>query len=91
VGSQVAVPGIKIGETSGLLHCRYGHNLWKSQLPGVAVEKDRPEITIIAEPMSEEAVTDHTKQTLANEDVVLKSLRDHPGKSGADCGRCDPF
>ena len=36
-------------------------------------------MTIVAEPMSEEAVADHTKQALANEDVVLRALRDHPG------------
>ena len=35
-------------------------------------------MTIIAEPMSEEAIADHTKQALANEDVVLRALRDHP-------------
>ena len=46
---------------------------------GLTDEKDRPEMTIIAEPMSEEAVADHTKQALANEDVVLQALRDHPG------------
>jgi hypothetical protein len=33
---------------------------------------------LVAEPMSEEAVADHTKQAMANEDVVLKALRDHP-------------
>ena len=46
---------------------------------GLTDEKDRPEMTIVAEPMSEEAVADHTKQALANEDVVLRALRDHPG------------
>lgn len=45
---------------------------------GLIDEKDRAEITIIAEPMSEEAVADHHKQTLANEDAVLKAMRDHP-------------
>jgi len=49
------------------------------QVPtGLLDEKDRPEITIIAEPMSEEAIADHSKQTLANEDGVLRTLRDHP-------------
>ena len=33
-------------------------------------------MTIVAEPMSEEAVADHSEQTLANEDVVLRALRD---------------
>jgi hypothetical protein len=54
---------------------------------GLTDEKDRPEMTIIAEPMSEEAVADHTKQTLANEDVVLRALRDHPEWSYAQIAR----
>jgi hypothetical protein len=37
--------------------------------------------------MSEEAVADHTKQTLANEDVVLRALRDHPEWSYAQIAR----
>jgi hypothetical protein len=45
---------------------------------GLRDEWDEPEVTIIAEPMSEEAAADHQKQALANEDVVLRSLRDHP-------------
>jgi hypothetical protein len=40
--------------------------------------KARPVMTIVAEPMSEEAAADHAKLTLANTDVVLRSLRDHP-------------
>ena len=44
-------------------------------------------MTIIAEPMSEEAVADHAKQTLANEDVVLRALRDHPEWSYAQICR----
>jgi hypothetical protein len=54
---------------------------------GLADEKDREEMTIIAEPMSEEAVADHAKQAMANEDVVLRSLRDHPEKSWAQIAR----
>jgi hypothetical protein len=54
---------------------------------GLADEKQRPEMTIIAEPMSEEAVTDHAKQTRTNEDVVLKALRDHPDWSLAQIAR----
>ena len=54
---------------------------------GMHDEKDRAEMTIIAEPMSEEAVADHTKEALANEDVVLKSLRDQPGMSYAAIAR----
>ena len=40
-------------------------------------------MTIVADPMSEEAVADHAKQILANEDVVLRALRDHPDLSMA--------
>jgi hypothetical protein len=54
---------------------------------GLADEMDRPEMTVVAEPMSEEAVADHTKQTLANEDVVLRALRDHPDWSYAQIAR----
>jgi hypothetical protein len=50
---------------------------------GLADEKGREEMTIIAEPMSEEAVADHAKQALANEDVVLQALRHHPDWSFA--------
>jgi hypothetical protein len=45
---------------------------------GMIDEKDRPEMTIVAEPMSEEAVADQAQQAMANEDVVLRALRDHP-------------
>ena len=54
---------------------------------GFADRRDRPVMTIVAEPMSEEAVADHTKQTLANEDVVLRALRDHPEWSWAQIAR----
>jgi hypothetical protein len=45
---------------------------------GYIDRKARPVMTIVAEPMSEEAAADHAKLTLANTDVVLRSLRDHP-------------
>jgi hypothetical protein len=45
---------------------------------GFLDKRERPVKTIIAEPMSEEAAADHTKQALANEDVVLLALHDHP-------------
>jgi hypothetical protein len=48
---------------------------------GLTDEKDRPETTIVAEPMSEEAVADHIKQTLSNEDAVLKLLHQNPSWS----------
>ncbi len=51
---------------------------------GLLDEKELPEMTIVAEPMSEEAMANHTKQTLANEDVVLLALRDHPDWSYAE-------
>jgi hypothetical protein len=54
---------------------------------GLIDEKDRSEMTIVAEPMSEEAVADHSKQTLANDDVVLRALRDHPDWSFARIAR----
>jgi hypothetical protein len=58
------------------------------QVPtGLTDKKDRSEMTIIAEPMSEEAVADHTKQAMANEDVVLRALRDQPGRSLAQMAR----
>ena len=44
-------------------------------------------MTIIAEPMSEEAVVDHVKQTLANEDAVLLAIRDHPDWSLSQIAR----
>ncbi len=37
--------------------------------------------------MSEEAIADHAKQTLANEDAVLLSLRDHPDWSWSQIAR----
>jgi hypothetical protein len=45
---------------------------------GLLDEWDEPEVTIIAEPMSEEAAADQQKQALANDDIVLRSMRDHP-------------
>jgi hypothetical protein len=54
---------------------------------GLIDENDRPEMTIIAEPMSEEAVADHGKQTLANEDVVLWAINEHPDWSYAQICR----
>ncbi len=55
----------------------FGYSLRKVDT-GLIDEKGRPEVTVIAEPMSEEAVADHGKQTLANADAVLLALRDHP-------------
>jgi hypothetical protein len=54
---------------------------------GFIDRRDRPVMTIVAETMSEEAVADHAQQTLANEDVVLRALRDHPEWSFAQMAR----
>lgn len=54
---------------------------------GFIDRKDRPVMTIVAEPMSEEALAEHKKQTLANTDVVLKLLRSHPDWSWSQMAR----
>jgi hypothetical protein len=54
---------------------------------GFLDRKERPVMTIIAEPLSEEAAADHTKQSLANEDVVLRMLKEHPEWSFARMAR----
>jgi hypothetical protein len=54
---------------------------------GFIDRRDRPVMTIVAEPMSEEAVADHTKQTRTNEDAVLQALRDHPDWSWSRIAR----
>jgi len=64
----------------------FGYRL-RSVPTGFNDRRDRPVMTIIAEPMSEEAVANHTKQSLANEDVVLCALRDHPEWSLATIAR----
>lgn len=63
-----------------------GYRLRKVET-GLRDETRRPEMTIVAEPMSEEAVADHSKQMTANEDVVLRALRDHPDWSYAQICR----
>jgi hypothetical protein len=50
-------------------------------------EKGRPEMTIVAEPMSDEAVADARKQATANENVVLRTLRDKPDWSYAQIAK----
>jgi hypothetical protein len=50
---------------------------------GLSDERERLEMTIVAEPMSDEAIADHAKQALANEDVVLRALRYNPSWSFA--------
>jgi hypothetical protein len=63
-----------------------GYRLRKVET-GLIDENDRPEMTIIAEPMSDEALADHGKQALANEDVVLQMLRLRPDWSYAQMCR----
>jgi hypothetical protein len=50
---------------------------------GFVDRKGRPVMTVVAEPMSEEAVAEHKKQVVANEDVVLLAMREHPDWSYA--------
>ena len=74
------------GKIRGPDFAPFGYRL--RQVPtGLLDEKGRPEMTIIAEPMSEEAVADHSRQTTANENVVLRALRDHPEWSYAQICR----
>jgi|tagenome__1003787_1003787.scaffolds.fasta_scaffold20973219_3 hypothetical protein len=48
---------------------------------GFVDHRDRPVMTVVAEPMSEEAAADHAKQNLYNEDKVLEALNDDPERS----------
>ena len=45
---------------------------------GFTDQRARPVMTVVGEPMSEEAVADAAKQALARGDAVLVSIRDHP-------------
>ncbi len=54
---------------------------------GLIDERGRPEVTVVAEPLSEEAAANQAKQALANEDAVLIMVRDHPDWSQADMAR----
>lgn len=46
---------------------------------GYRDKRDRPVMTIIAEPQSEDEAAEQTREALADEDVVLVALRDDPG------------
>jgi AAA domain len=70
------------GKIRGPDFAALGYRL-RSVETGFVDRRERPVMTIVADPMSEEAVADHAKQTLANEDVVLRALRDHPDLSMA--------
>jgi AAA domain len=48
---------------------------------GFKDRRDRPVMTIVAEPMSDEAVATLTKESLDNENRVLWALKNHPGAS----------
>ncbi len=54
---------------------------------GLTDTRDRPEMTVVAEPMSDEALANRAKQALANQDVVLKALRQAPNPSYAQIAR----
>jgi hypothetical protein len=64
----------------------FGYRL-RNVTTGFTDRREREVMTIIAEPMSEEAAADHAKQATANEDVVLRALRDHPDWSYAQIAR----
>jgi AAA domain len=65
------------GKIRGPDFSAFGYSL-RAVPTGLFDEKNRQEMTIVAEPMSEEAVANHAKQTLANEDTVLRSLKEPP-------------
>ena len=54
---------------------------------GLSDERRRPEITIIAEPMSDEVAADHIKRLRENEDLVLRALRSNNNRSFAAIAR----
>jgi hypothetical protein len=68
------------GKIRGPDFAPFGYRL-RGVATGLLDEKGRQEMTVIAEPMSEEAVADHKQQNLANEDSVLRSLADNPKQS----------
>jgi len=45
---------------------------------GMQDRRGRDERTVVAEPVSEESATNHSQQTLANQDAVLRTLQEHP-------------
>lgn len=65
------------GKIRGPDFAALGYRL-RSVETGFLDRRERPVMTIVAETMSDEAAADHAKQALANEDVVLKLLKDHP-------------
>lgn len=48
---------------------------------GLIDEDEVPECSVVAEPIGEEEAADHAKQTLTNEDLVLRAMRDTPDAS----------
>ena len=65
----------------------------RSVRTGFFDKKNRHVMTIVAEPMSDEAAADLAKNTTAREDTVLAALRDHPewslGQIATDRGWLD--
>ena len=74
------------GKIRGPDFSAFGYRL-RTVATGLIDEKGRPEMTIVAEPMSDEAVADHTKQNLASEDVVLRLLREQSDWSFAQIAK----
>lgn len=50
---------------------------------GYVDNRDRPVLTIVAEPVPEEVALEQGRKAMADEDVVLKALNDEPGISQA--------
>lgn len=60
---------------------------------GLHDDKNRPEMTVVAEPMPDDVAASQSRQQRANEDAVLKALHQHPDWSyatiAADIGWMD--
>jgi len=54
---------------------------------GLKDRRDNDIKTIVAQPIDENEAANQVKQRLANEDVILKQVRDHPGRSFSDMAR----
>ena len=54
---------------------------------GLKDRRDNDIKTIVAQPIDENEAANQVKQRLANEDVILKQIRDHPGRSLSQMAR----
>ena len=54
---------------------------------GLKDRRDNDIKTIVAQPIDENEAANQVKQRLANEDVILKQIRDHPGRSLSEMAR----